>query len=694
MVLIASFACGRSPAERDPASPNTLPNSSRPALRTITTLRDAHGLTPEEAGRGYPIHVRAVVTYHDDHLDARRDAFFLHDGSGGMYAAVLRGSTWAGPQPDPGTLVDVTGVSAPGDFAPIIDQARISVIRPAHLPDDANVVSLLTLLTGAEDGQWVAIEGVVHSVLESETNITLKIAMDGGSIAATTVRRPGVDYQHLVDRWVHLRGNAGPIFNQNRQLTGARLFFPGLETVVAVAPDSGDAFARPLKPINSLLRFDPSSLWPHRVHVRGNVTLNWPGRTLCIEDASEGLCAQTNQSTPLDPGAAVDLVGFTTLAGFKPALSDAVFRPIPGRAEIAAVPITAEQALEGNHDSELVQIDGRLIGRDLAANDTALIVSSGKSIFRVFLPASGSDPAVAAIPVGSKLRITGICSVELDDTSMVNSFGFAQASRFWILLRNSHDLLVLATPSWWTADRIGFALLFTLAITVAGFVWVVVLRRRVEERTRELRKSRELYRHMAHHDALTGLATRTLLNDRLQNALDRAQRFHKSLALLMLDLDKFKEINDYFGHDAGDHVLQVTAQRIRATIRKTDSVARMGGDEFIVLLNDLTNPREAEQIAGKIVAALAEPIEFGKFQLPLSVSVGVCTVQDEAVDAEVLLRRVDAAMYRAKARGRGCFQMFTGDMAVNSRTRLPDVLVLENHGGSGTTTVLAGGASD
>jgi diguanylate cyclase (GGDEF)-like protein len=206
---------------------------------------------------------------------------------------------------------------------------------------------------------------------------------------------------------------------------------------------------------------------------------------------------------------------------------------------------------------------------------------------------------------------------------------------------------------------------------------VFVLRRRVEQQTRELRESRELYRHMAHHDSLTGLATRALLHDRLQNALSRAQRFRKSIALLMLDLDKFKEVNDYFGHSAGDQVLRVTAQRIRANIRKTDSVARMGGDEFIVLLNDLANADQAEQIAAKIVAALSEPIDIGKFQVPMSVSVGVCTVADETVNAEVLLRRVDAAMYRAKASGRGCFQVFTDDMAAAMRSSLPDIHPLE-----------------
>jgi diguanylate cyclase (GGDEF)-like protein len=168
------------------------------------------------------------------------------------------------------------------------------------------------------------------------------------------------------------------------------------------------------------------------------------------------------------------------------------------------------------------------------------------------------------------------------------------------------------------------------------------------------------------------------LHDRLQNALDRAQRFQKSIALLMLDLDKFKEINDYYGHSAGDQVLRVTAKRLCETIRKTDSVARMGGDEFVVLLNDLADSDQAEQIAAKIVAVLSEPIEVGKFQVPLSVSVGVCTLVDESVDAEVLLRRVDAAMYRAKARGRGCFQVFTGEMAASMRnSHLPEYHSIE-----------------
>jgi len=667
----------RSQAQPDPPSLTTQTATRPQTLRTLTTLREAHTLSAAEARRGYPIHVRAIVTYYYFFPESHRSDLFLHDATGSIYATIPIGSAPPGSALLPGALVDVTGVSSAGDFAPILDQAHVTVVGISHLPVRAKPVTFPDLLSGAFDSEWVQIAGVIHSVIESPDKVTLHIAIDGGTIAATTPRRPGVDYQSLVDQWSTIRGDAGSTFNSNRQLTGARLFFPGLETVFAVAPDSSNAFARPVRPISGLLRFDPRGSWPHRVHVHGAVTLFWPGRTLCIRDATGGLCAQITQTTPLAIGSPIDLAGFTVLAGFKPALSDATYRLSSGNSATAAPPVAPVDALQGTYDSELVQIEGSLIGRDLAEGDTTLILSSGKLVFRAVLPAGFS---VSAIPIGSILRITGICSVQVDTQETLKGFGFTQGSQFSILLPSAQGIVVLKTPSWWNANRIGLALLFLLLITIAGFVWAFVLRRRVEQQTRELRESRELYRHMAHHDPLTGLATRTLMHDRLQNAIERARRFQKTSAILMVDLDRFKQINDYFGHSAGDQVLQAIAERIRATIRKTDSVARMGGDEFIILLNDLADGEQAESIAAKIVAALSAPVQIGKFQVPVSVSVGVCTLDntdDDAVSAEILLNHVDAAMYRAKASGRACFQVFTDDMSGDPSNHLAGARPIE-----------------
>lgn len=645
-------------------------------LRTIRTLRGAHSLSAVEACRGFPVHLHAIVTYYDTQVDSRRIALFVHDASGGMYAAVPRGFVWFRQAPLPGTLVDISGVTAPGDFAPIIDQAHIRVIGNSHIPVHAKPVTLSHLRTGTEDGQWVEIEGVVRSVFESAANTTLEVAIVDGTIAATTVKQAGVDYARLVDATVRLHGNAAPIFNSVRQMTGVRLFFPGLQAVTVVEPGPRDIFAIPASPISSLSSFTPTTSWPHRVHIRGTVTLHWPGRTVCIMDDTQELCAQTSHATRLAIGSRGDLAGFSTLGGFKPSFSDAIFQPLPGKETVVATSVTPDQALQGTYDSALVQLHGRLIGRDLASSDTVLILSSGRFVFRVILPANLADSSLSNIPVGSELQIVGICSAQVDPHGMSEGYGATQVSRFWILLRSSQDVVVLQTPSWWTTSKILLMLVFSLVITATVFGWVFVLRRRVGQRTRELEESKERYRHMAYHDALTGLPTRILLHDRLQIAIERAARFKKNLALLMLDLDKFKQINDSFGHDGGDQVLQVTAERLTAIIRKTDSVARMGGDEFIVLLNDLTDPEQAETVAGKIVAALSEPVPIGSFQVPVSVSVGVCTISDGAEDADVLLKRVDAAMYRAKARGRSCFQVFTDDMigAGNNQMQLQAAL--------------------
>ena len=664
-ILLPALGAGAQPSK-------SLPNN----LRTLTTLREAHSLSAEEAKRGYPIHLQAVVTYYDPFIDSRRIALFVHDATGSMYVAVPIGFISPGGPPRAGTIVDVSGISAPGDFAPIIDQSRISVIGLSHIPDDAKRVSMSHLLTGTEDGQWVEIEGVVQSVFQTAANVTLEVAMADGTIGATTVKEAGADYTHLVDARVRIHGNAAPLFNSDSQMTGVRLLFPSLDAVTVVEPAPPDPFALAVRPISSLSRFTPTTAWPHRIHVRGSVTLQWPGRTVCIQDDSQGLCAQSSQETLLAVGSLADLVGFTTLAGFRPSLVDAMFKPLGGNVTVAASPVTPEQALQGSHDADLVQIEGQLIGRDLAAKDTTLILSSGKSIFRVIFPSGLAGSDLPAISIGSKLRITGICSVQVDAHGTLQGYGTTQTSQFWILLRSPQDVVVLQMPAWWTTFRMLLVLAFVLTMMAAVFGWVFVLRRRVEQQTRMLRESKERYRHMAQHDALTGLPTRMLMHDRLRTALERAKRFKTGVALLMLDLDKFKQVNDSLGHDGGDRVLCITAQRITDTIRKTDSVARMGGDEFIVLLSDLTEAGQAELIAAKLVVALSMPIQIGSREVPVSASVGVCTICDGAADAEVLLQRVDAAMYHAKAQGRSCFQVFTSDMAGATRnhpgTDVPD----------------------
>jgi hypothetical protein len=226
-----------------------------------------------------------VVTYYDTYIDPRHGALFVADGTGGIFISIPKVPTLP---LHAGTVIDVTGVSGPGDFAPIVVGHQIEVIEESHLPVTAPRVSYGRLLTGVEDGQWVEIEGLVHSAVTKGGDVTLNVAMSDGTIGATTVEEKGRNYSSgLVDATVRIRGSVAPFYTKNRQLTGARLFFPNLTQVTVVEPAPADPYVLPVRSIDSLLQFTPNIAFLHRKHVRGRVTLQRPGQSLCIQDAKD-----------------------------------------------------------------------------------------------------------------------------------------------------------------------------------------------------------------------------------------------------------------------------------------------------------------------------------------------------------------------------------------------------------------------
>ena len=147
-----------------------------------------------------------------------------------------------------------------------------------------------------------------------------------------------------------------------------------------------DPFGLPVRTIGSLLRYEPNTTFRHRVHVRGRVTLQWPGRSLCIQDATRGLCAQTAETTPLGVGDLVDVAGFPGGGGFAPTMTDATSRLAGAGQLILPAPVTAAQALRGDHDSALVQVEGQLIGQDHTGVEPTLAILSGNTLFAGVLP--------------------------------------------------------------------------------------------------------------------------------------------------------------------------------------------------------------------------------------------------------------------------------------------------------------------
>ncbi len=182
----------------------------------------------------------------------------------------------------------------------------------------------------------------------------------------------------------------------------------------------------------------------------------------------------------------------------------------------------------------------------------------------------------------------------------------------------------------------------------------------------ELKESEERIRHLAYYDALTGLPNRRLLDDRLRVALAHAHRNQRQLAVLFIDLDRFKRINDSLGHEVGDRLLVAIAQRLRDIVREDDTVARMGGDEFVAVLSDIENPDHAVQIARRLIESLKQPVYVGSHELVVTTSIGVSIYPDDGESAAGLVKNADIAMYRAKDTGRNSFQLYAP--AMNART--------------------------
>ena len=185
----------------------------------------------------------------------------------------------------------------------------------------------------------------------------------------------------------------------------------------------------------------------------------------------------------------------------------------------------------------------------------------------------------------------------------------------------------------------------------------------------ELNQAREQARHTATHDMLTGLANRHLFNDRLRQAVETARRSRQQVGVIFLDLDNFKTVNDTLGHAVGDGLLRAVAGHLSNALRGVDTAARFGGDEFAVLLTNLSNPQEAADAARRILDALGNPMRLKNRSMVITASLGIATFPRDGADPEELVEKADTAMYHAKERGRNRYKFFTSEMRTNVMRR-------------------------
>ncbi len=193
------------------------------------------------------------------------------------------------------------------------------------------------------------------------------------------------------------------------------------------------------------------------------------------------------------------------------------------------------------------------------------------------------------------------------------------------------------------------------------FQAIATLQSETESLVKEVQRQRDEIKRLATHDQLTGLLMPKALEDRLDNAILRSHRTGKRLALMFLDLDRFKAVNDTYGHAAGDHVLKVMGERFTEALRAVDSKGRIGGDEFVFVLESPGDTRQIALIAQRLVDAASTPIEFGDFTLQVGASVGISLSPEDGGSAVTLRRAADRAMYDAKAAGRNTFRFASED---------------------------------
>lgn len=626
-----------------------------------------HSMPSAEAGHRYPVHLRAVLTFYDPYVDPRRGIIFVRDRSGCVFVSVPRRPVLS---IHPGDLLEIQGVTGPGDYASIVEASQIKTVGHPGLPANARKVTMDELASGVYDTDWIQVEGRVRSVHWEPNVVSLVIAAKGGSFGAVTVPEPGADYDRLVDSLIRITANTAPVFNQRRQMVAVHLFFPSIRQVKLIERAPPDPFGRLPIPVLNMFRFSPDATLVHRVHIQGTVTLDWPGRLLCVQDNDSSLCMQAAQFTRAPIGSRVDIVGFPAIRFLKPTLEYAFFRlSRPSSLPIEPVALTADRTLRDDLDGKLVRLEAKLVGRDSTSLDSTLVMQANGVLFSVILPRELPQSVSKRWKDGSLLRVTGICNAQVNAFLVGIGDGIVKPESINVLLRNADDIAVLRSPSWWTPQRTWVAFGAIGLVVAVCLAWIGILRHLVRNRTKELHASQERLRYQAQHDALTELPNRTLLHDRLSVAFSRARRFSGHIGLLMVDLDGFKKINDVMGHQAGDELLRKVAERLSGAVRATDTVARVGGDEFVILLADIHDAREAEEVATKLVAVLAEPIVIVGKPVRITASVGVTTYPEDSESEETLMKLADEAMYREKQRGKNQIEVnCQGVYPVNSRS--------------------------
>jgi diguanylate cyclase (GGDEF)-like protein len=721
----------------------------------LTTLRAVHSLTNAEAKLRLPVDFEATVTYYDNQ---GRD-LFVQDGDLAIYVFTTPGQQFA-----PGDRIRIRG-KTDSDFRPDVLGDELTLLHHGSVPD-AVPANLGQLLRVELDCVRVRLRARVRSADivkdEAETNIYLNLLVDGGYVDATVLGQDESKLKELLDADVEITGAAAGKFDSKMQLAGIMLQVASLSDVKIVEHARIQPGSLPITPMDEILKGYEVEDRSQRMRVRGSITYYLPGSTLVLQDRGKSLRVSTQYEGPLPIGQVVDVTGFPDARNGASTLTQSEITPTGKRAPILPLPADFSQLASGAHAFDLVSTEGTVLAAVRGATqDEYVLVSNGhlfSAIYRHLDADSVPLPAMKRVAVGSRIRVTAICTME------TGSDPLGAPVAFYLLLRSFDDIDVVARPSWLNIRNLMIALgaLVSVVIVVGARGWT--LERRVRRQTAALAtriereaemerrrgeiledinegrdlaeilenivalvsfslngapcwcrlesgihagmivaaadtslaigqpivarsgaahgevfaavepipeshskalnalamgaglcslaiETRGLYSDLVHRsefDLLTDVPNRFSFEKALDEAIQGAQRRAGTLGVIYIDLDKFKEINDVYGHRVGDVFLQQAAHRMKHQIRPGDFLARLGGDEFGVMVPMVSNKDDVREIAVRLERCFDHPFTVEGYVLAGSASVGMAYFPADGETRDSILSAADTAMYVAK----------------------------------------------
>jgi len=469
----------------------------------ILHLADLKNLSVSAASAQRRVAVRAVVTY----IDRAWGLLFVQDETAAAYVDFHNIDV----QLHPGDLVDISGVSGPGGYAPQIDKPQIGFVRRAQLPEPLEI-NLMHANMAAADSKWCRFSGVVHTAREQDGRTILEIGA-GSSDVSIQLPTP-MHSEELVDREVSVTGVFGVLFNDRRQAIGHQIFVPSAQYLKVV--DSREGPTDPV-PIISLQRYSPNTDERHSVAVSGTVVLKNDDSTAFIEDSTAGILVRGVGPLGVNDGDQVSVRGFVTNGEYSPVLEHGVVTANSPSKLPEPYPITAKSALEGHYDSEYVVMRANLAAVRSSPDGAILVLNDNGRLFEAFGPASEK---LNSLRPGSELEIRGICRVQVD-RARHSVVGFNLA------FDSPQAVSVIQVGPWWDTRKITWTLFAIVVISALASLWIILLRQKVEMKTSELQSSVEAKRKAQRFD----VARNQVLEAIARNAPPPESMEHLALAV-------------------------------------------------------------------------------------------------------------------------------------------------------------------